>query len=201
MSISTTCPNQVFLFSHQSAKRKTVFSTLGKTKDNQTKNGKFYSYLGVVLSLVANVGLIPVSMPCLHQSFSSIFAALFALLLWRPRGYHDNGTWLRRERSTSILIRGREAARLLLASFTSTSWNLGRRSLALQTTTIGFQNAKESMDTPRVRLLTAAAPLMAFDNHFFTMEHNYYNSSLLSIIRGQKVLPDNLSKMPKNGDL
>ena len=122
MSISTTCPNQVFLFSHQSAKRKTVFSTLGKTKDNQTKNGKFYSYLGVVLSLVANVGLIPVSMPCLHQSFSSIFAALFALLLWRPRGYHDNGTWLRRERSTSILIRGREAARLLLlASFTTAS--------------------------------------------------------------------------------
>ena len=145
------------------------------------------SYLPAgVLSLVKNRvlfgsrGLISVSMPCLHQSFSSIFAALFALLLWRPRGYHDNGTWLRRERSTSILIRGREAARLLLASFTSTSWNLGRRSLALlQTTTIGFQNAKESMDTPRVRLLTAAAPLMAFDNHFFfSMEHNYYNSFL-----------------------
>ena len=98
------------------------------------------SYLRVVLSLVANVRLIPVSMPCLHQSFSSIFAALFALLLWRPRGYHDNGTWLRRERrSTSILIRGREAARQLLLHV-HVMESFEKPSPDVPLSTIGFKN-------------------------------------------------------------
>ena len=165
MSISTTCPNQVFLFSHQSAKRKTVFPPWEKTKDNQTKNGKFYSYLGVVLSLVANVGLIPVSMPCLHQSFSSIFAALFALLLWRPRGYHDNGTWLRRERrSTSILIRGREAARQLLLHvhvMESFEKPLHRRRATIHDHWFSKCSQIEAMNKPRVVVPTTTSSFVS----------------------------------------
>ena len=117
------------------------------------------------MSLVANVGLIPVSMPCLHQSFSSIFAALFALLLWRPRGYHDNGTWLRRERrSTSILIRGREAARQLLLHvhvMESFEKPLHRRRATIHDHWFSKCSQIEAMNKPRVVVPTTTSSFVS----------------------------------------